>query len=283
MPRLAPQAEWTKAVQQIEDLGYDAVSVSDHFTDGWEMEPLTAMACAAQATTTLRILSLVLATDYRHPVQTHKALATLDILSGGRVEMGFGAGWKKAEYDAAGYLFLPHRQRLERFQEAITVICGLFADGPLTFDGGYYRVDGLEGLPRSVQRPHPPLLIGGFGEQLFTYAAQTADIVGFFPRGDLAAIPSRVVTARLAAEAVGRDPEFQLSCLAVHLTDVTETGWRSSLLPAGDHDSPAVLIGTVDECIAQLEDARDRYGFSYFNLGGPPEAAAPLVERLADQ
>ena len=304
MPRLSrSHEEWSGALRRIESAGFSSVSISDHFTGGWEMDPIVAMTAAADATTALRVLSLVLAVDYRHPIQTHKALATLDVLSGGRVEIGLGAGFLKAEYDAAGFAFLPFPERVERLGEAIDVITRLFGDDPVFHDGRYFTVAGVDGLPKPVQRPRPPLLVGGYGDRLLTLGGRLADIVGVFRRVDPHLAPADVVRVlapetlaeKLAlisagAESAGREPselELQLSVLAVHLVDVHTSGWCSSLLSPelarseALRDSPAVLVGTVDECARKLLDVRERFGFSYFNLGGPPEHVAPLVERMA--
>ena len=282
MPRLAP--DLPERLRRIEDSGFASVSISDHFTDGWEMDPLVAMTAAATVTTRLRVLSLVLAVDYRHPVQTHKALATLDVVSGGRVEVGLGAGWKRSEYEAAGIDLLPFPQRLEKLAEAVEVIRGLFGDRPVEHDGTYYHVH-VDGLPKPRQRPAPPILLGGYGGRVLALAAAIGDIVGLFPRVDPVSFADKVKLVHAAAGAAGRDPELQLSILGVHLTDVTETGWRSGLLtPELERQldgTPAILIGTLDDCERRLLEARERYGISYFNLGGPAEHAAPLVERLA--
>lgn len=282
MPRLSPGL--AREVRRIEQWGFSSVSISDHFTDGWEMDPLVAMAVATEATTTLRVLSLVLAVDYRHPVQVHKALATLDVVSGGRVEIGLGAGWKRSEYEAAGIAFLPFDERLEKLEEAVDVLRGLFGDGPVEHDGRHFHVR-LDGLPKPVQRPSPPILLGGYGDRTLALAARVADIVGVFPRADARSFDDKLALVRSTAVAAGRDPELQLTALGIHLTDVAPTGWRSSLLtPELERQldgTPSMLVGTVDECERRLLDARERWGVTYLNLGGPPEAVAPLVERLA--
>jgi probable F420-dependent oxidoreductase len=266
------------------------------------MEPLVAMTAAAAATSTLRVLSLVLAADYRHPVLTHKALATIDVLSGGRVEVGLGAGFLKSEYDAAGLTFLPFPDRVERLGEAIDVVKALFGDQPVFHQGRYYRIEGVDGLPKPVQRPRPPVLVGGYGDQLLGLAGRAADIVGLFPRvardTDLRAgiqvlspstLAEKIEVVRCAAEEAERNPseiELQMSVLAVHVTDAHESGWCTSLLSPdlarseALRESPAILVGTLDECERKLQDARARFGISYFNLGGPPDNVAPLVERM---
>ena len=302
-PRLTGNPDrWRAEVRRIEDLGFSTLSVGDHLARGWMLEPVTAMTIAAEATTRLRVLSLALANDYRHPVLLHKALATLDVFSGGRVEVGIGAGWMAADYEAAGIPMDPPGRRIERLEEGLGVLRGLFAPGPFTFSGEHYRVTGLDGLPEPVQPGGPPILVGGGGRRVLELAARTADVVGVhcaLPSGvqdaaavaDLTAsrVAEKVGWVRAAAAAAGRDPELQFS---VYHCQVSRPGRppaenRSSfatlIAGAGEvlADSPAVLVGDVERCVDLLEERRERYGFSYLNLGGDVDAVAPLVERLA--
>src|SRR5690349_2281509 len=140
MPRLRePVGAWLDSIRRIEDLGFSSVAISDHFTQGWVMDPIVAMTAAVQATERLRVLSLVLGNDYRHPVMVHKAFANLDVISGGRVELGLGAGWRESDYEAAGLPFDRPGVRLARLEESLQVIIGLFGDDPFSFQGGQYR------------------------------------------------------------------------------------------------------------------------------------------------
>lgn len=304
MPRLnVPGPDWRSELRRIEDLGFHAVTISDHFTRGWMMEPLVAMATAAEATSTLRVQSLVLSNDYRHPVMLHKAMATLDVLSGGRVEIGLGAGWMPDDYQAAGIPLDPPGVRVDRLAEAIDVLKGLFGADPLSHHGKYYRIENLDGLPKPVQTPHPPLLIGGGGRRLLRLAGATADIVGINARlapgvgtgsalADLTAdaVGRKTAQARAGAADAGRDPaslQFQISVLRLDVTGVPgATPWVSSLAtdvhdPAVLDDSPAVLRGSVDHCVEQLQRRREQLGLNYIQLGGDLTAAAPIVARLA--
>src|SRR4051794_28096776 len=257
MPRLTgPVPAWRAALRRIEDLGYSAVTISDHFTRGWVMEPVVAMTAAAEATTSLRVQSLVLGNDYRHPVLLHKSLATLDVLSGGRVEIGLGAGWMESEYAAAGIVYDPPGVRVDRLAEAVEVITGLFGPEPLTHQGKHYQIEGLDGLPKPVQAPRPPLLIGGGGRRMLELAGRAADIVGInatmrpgAPTGEALLdltderVAAKVAIARAAARDVGRDPDalrYQASILSLHLTDVPGVQPRTSSM-AVDVTDPAVL------------------------------------------
>ena len=305
-PRLTGDpGRWRDDVRRIEDLGFSTLSVGDHLSRGWVLEPLTAMTVAAEATTDLRVLSLVLANDYRHPVLLHKATATLDVFSGGRVELGIGAGWMASDYSAAGIPMDPPRHRVERLQESLAVLTGLFAPGPFSFSGRHYQVTELDGLPEPVQRPRPPLLVGGGGRAMLSLAARFGDIVGVhcaLPNGvqdkhsvaDLAAdrVAEKVGWVRAAATAVGRSPDDIELQLSVYHCRISRPGRApapnassfAELMAAAPDllaDSPAVLVGDVERCVDLLQERRERYGFSYLNLGADVESAAPVVSRLA--
>jgi probable F420-dependent oxidoreductase len=305
MPRLEGSPEsWRDAVRRVEGLGFDTVSVSDHFTRGWVMEPTSALLAAAEATERLRVLSLVLGNDYRHPVLLHKTAATIDFLSGGRLELGLGAGWMRSDYEAAGIPYDPPGVRLARLEESLQVIKGLFGPEPLTFQGEHYRITELEGLPKPVQTPHPPLLVGGGGKRVLGIAARRADVVSVhcnLRSGEVDADAAADLSAERVAEKVGwveeaareagrslDEIELQFTTYLCHVTDAPQAaGGRSSFanLLAADAElvehSPSVLVGTVSECVEKLQERRERYGFSYLNLGADVENVAPLVARLA--
>jgi probable F420-dependent oxidoreductase len=300
MPRLTGSvAQWRDELRRIEDYGYSAVAISDHFTRGWVMDPIVAMTAATEATSTLRVLSLVLGNDYRHPALVHKSLATLDVLSGGRVEIGIGAGWMPSDYAAAGIPFDPAGVRIDRLAEAIDVLKGLFRPEPLTYHGKHYQITALDGLPKPVQAPHPPVLIGGGSRRVLELAGTVADIVGINasmrsggPGSALLDLTGERVAAKLsivrsAARAAGRDPaalRYQISVLSLRVPGATP--WVSSLAadvtdPAALAASPAVLHGTVEECVETLQRRREEFGLDYIQFGGDPAAAAPIVARLA--
>jgi probable F420-dependent oxidoreductase len=306
MPRLGEGvAAWRAALGRVEDLGYSSVAISDHFTRGWVMEPLVTLAAAAAETRNMRLLTMVLGNDYRHPVLVHKAAATIDFISGGRMELGLGAGWMCSEYEAAGIVYDPPRIRRERLEEAVTVIRGLFGPDPLDFAGRHYRIRGLDGLPKPVQKPHPPIAVGGGGRRMLELAGRIADIAGVYAnlgRGTLDVHPvldmspesvtDKVQFVRDGARSAGRDPadvELELSLLLCRVVssadesravlEQTATSW--GVAPKAIEASPAVLVGTVDQCAELLEERRERYGFSYIHVGSDFENAATLVARLA--
>ena len=298
--------EWRDAVRRIEADGYSTVAISDHVTRGWAMEPLVAMLAAADATTTLRVMSMVLANDYRHPALVHRAIATIDVLSGGRVELGLGAGWLPDDYAALGIPLDPPATRIRRLDEAVRLIKRLFeATGPVSVDGTHYRGTGLEGLPGPVQRPRPPILVGGGGRAVLSLAGREADIAGVnaaLVRGSgrregvvgltATATAEKVAWVRDAAREANRgaeEPELQVSVLHTHIADSPSEA-RAALdrlrqdveLPSEVVDaSPSVLIGSVDHCCELLLERRERYGFSYIKLGPDPATCAPIVARLA--
>jgi probable F420-dependent oxidoreductase len=303
MPVLGRDVEaWRRALRRIEDLGYHGVSVSDHVIGGWSMDALTVLAAAAMATTRLRLRTLVLANDYRHPVLLHRAVASIDVLSGGRMELGLGTGWWAEEYAALGVPLDPPSARVARLDEAIDLLRGLFAGTPVDHEGEAYTVRGVTGLPAPVQRPHPPIQVGGGSRNILRLAARKADIVGILPsRGQDAHIPleglgaeaqaARTRTIRDAATLAGRDPDavpVQASLLgfALELPGGRRQG-ASSVLPPGAMDDPGVLdgpwviTGDEDEAVARFLAWREAYGFSDIHVGSDAEAFAGVVERLA--
>jgi probable F420-dependent oxidoreductase len=306
MPRLEGSVRaWRDAVRRIESLGFDSVAVSDHLTRGWVMEPTAAMLAAAEATERLRVLSLVLGNDFRHPVLLHKTAAMIDVLSDGRLELGLGAGWLRDDYEASGIAYDAPAVRLARLEESLQVVKGLFGPEPLTFRGEHYAIEALDGLPKPVQTPHPPLLVGGGGKRVLRLAAHEADIVsvhcnlrrGELDEGaasDLAAerVDEKVGWVRAAADEAGRsidELELQFTVYLCRVTDApsaADAGASSfaGLLaadPSLAEDSPAVLIGSVEQCIERLQERRERYGFSYLKLGNDLDNVAPIVARLA--
>ena len=174
-------AMWASHLRRVEDLGFSTFLIRDHFVPdffGDQPAPLVALANAAALTTRLRLGTMVLAVDYRHPVMLAKEAATLDRPSGGRLELGLGAGWLRREYESAGFPFDSASTRIDRLEETIAILGGLFGDGPFSFDGKHYVVTALAGYPKPVQRPRPPLLIGGGRRRVLTLAGRLADIVG---------------------------------------------------------------------------------------------------------
>ncbi|MGH9025030.1 MAG: TIGR03621 family F420-dependent LLM class oxidoreductase, partial [Acidimicrobiia bacterium] len=176
-PRTASAKQYRENARKAEDLGFTTLFVPDHFVDH-PLSPIPAMAMAAEATENLRVGSLVLGNDYRHPVALAREAATLDLLTDGRLELGLGAGWMTADYEKAGMQLDRPGVRVDRLAESIAVLKGLFADGPFSFEGRYYAVTELDGQPKPVQRPHPPILVGGGAPRVLKLAGREADIIG---------------------------------------------------------------------------------------------------------
>jgi probable F420-dependent oxidoreductase len=272
--------------------------MADHFTD--ELAPVAALMAAADATTSLRVGTMVLGNDYRHPVVVAKEAATLDVLSGGRLELGIGAGWMTSDYAAAGIPFERAGARIDRLAEAIAVLKGLFAAEPFTFAGEHYRITGLDGQPKPVQRPHPPIVIGGGGERVLRLAAREADIIGInvnlaagvideraFPNGTPEATDRKIGWIRDEAGSRFDDIELQVRVHLALVTDDRETTIEA-LAPAFGltHDqartTPHALIGTVEQICDDLVERRERYGISTVGLSGDQlDAFAPVIARIA--
>ena len=288
---------WRALARRVEDLGYATLTAADHLDAQWS--PVPALASAAEATTTLRIGALVLCNDYRHPVMAAKEAATLDVLSGGRFELGLGAGWMRADYEQAGLPYDTPGTRIDRLAEAVAVVKGLLGVGPMHFEGGHYRIAGLDGMPKPIQRPSLPLLLGGGARRMLTLAGREADIVGLNPSLtagviDAEAGPSATAAAteqklRWIAEGAGdRYAELEIQT-RVHLASITED--RRALAemmapgmgvsPDQALDTPHALAGTIEEIVEQCIDRRERFGISYVCVGVDAyEAFAPVVERL---
>jgi probable F420-dependent oxidoreductase len=286
-----------------EHLGYTTFLIPDHLGD--QFDTSLALALVAQATSTLRIGSFVFANDFRHPVLLAKTVATLDVLSGGRFELGLGAGWMQSEYERVGLSFDPPGVRIERMVEALQIIKGLFSDEPVTFSGVHYQITGMRGNPSPVQRPRPPILLGGSGKRILSMAAREADIVNIIPRGmlepggvqrridlsdaDHISLVQKVVWIREAAAERFRNMELNLFIVDVALSDrqgdgADQLAHRYALSREQVMKIPHLLAGTVDQIVARLQRARAEYGISYLVIFDEHmERLAPVVAQLTNQ
>lgn len=308
-PPTLPLADWQRALCDLEALGITTVVAADHFTDGYTFEPMVALTAAASCTTTLRLQTGVLGNDYRHPVLVHRMAAVLDVVSEGRLILGLGAGWMTSDYEAAGIPLDPPGVRVDRFEEALAVVAGLFGEAPFDFDGTHYRIRALDGLPKPVQRPHPPLFVGGGSPRVLRIAGRHADIVGInasLRAGALGAhaiedlsverVSEKIGWARDGAARVGRDAdslEFEMNHWlakvtpsAAAATDLLErVATRNGVDPALLAASPSVLVGTANQIVDALRARRDELGISYLQLdaGFPTpdlHAFAPVIAEL---
>lgn len=289
-------AEWLGLAKRAEELGYSSLLVPDHL--GSQLSPISAIAAAAAVTTRLRVGGFVFANDFRHPLVLAREAATLDLLSGGRLELGLGAGWRTADYRQLGLPYDAPGRRIDRLVEATSLIKRLLAGETVTHAGATYRMRAAQVRPRPIQRPHPLILMGGGGPRILKLAAREADIVGFIPqfspRGrpiwtDIteAALERKVAVVREAA-----GDRFEQLELNLFIADAGMVGSGSSLprstlaaakaATAGLAGSPYLLYGTLGTLRDRLERRRERTGISYYAIRqGSMEEMAPLIEALA--
>lgn len=295
----APNGQaWAAAARQAEDLGFSTLFMPDHFGD--QLAPVPALMAAACATTELRVGALVFDNDYRHPLVLAKELATIDVLSGGRLEVGLGAGWMRSDYEESGITYDAPATRVNRFEEGLQVISGLLGPDPVTFHGDHYQITDHAATPKPVQIPRPPILVGGGLRRMLSIAGRHADIVGInptIPNGEVDADAARSGTAEATDEKLAWVREAagdRYGELEVNLLNfgcfVTEdrTSLVEKLAPAFGITPdellvfPHALVGTVDEICDSIEARRERWDASYLVVQHDAmEAMAPVVARLA--
>lgn len=296
-PPEVSRSSWAALARRLEDVGVHRLTVSDHLHD--QLAPIPALMAAADATTTLRIGTMVLCNDYRHPVVMAKEAATLDVLSGGRFELGLGAGWMTSDYARAGIDLDPAPVRIHRLEEAITVVRGLFGNAPLRFSGEHYRVEGLTGSPKPLQSPLP-LMVGGGGRRILEVAGRHADVVGLNP-----ALPGGVIDASVGPDASAAATERKVGWIRaaagnrfaalelqtrIHLVLVTDDrrGMADALAdgfglsPSDALESPHALVGSVEQIAEHLQARRERFGISGVGLSlAALNAMEPVITSLA--
>jgi probable F420-dependent oxidoreductase len=276
-----------ETAKRAEAAGAHVVLATDHLGD-WGALPRLLVAAEA---TTLRIGTLVLNNDLRHPQVIAQELATFDAMTDGRLEIGIGAGWNRLEYEAAGLRFDPPKERLRRMMASMRMIRQALEQGRIEHeaDDAYPAVH-QQGLPTSIQRPHPPFLVGGGGPKLLTFAAQEADIIGIDPRslpgggGDPeditgAAVDRKVGWIREAAGERWAELEINIQVWEVDPDFHTRRGTPPPRTRGISEEelplSPHYLIGDTDEMVGTLFARRERWGISYITL---PASALPIFE-----
>lgn len=298
------RAGYVEAVREAERLGYDVVLCSDHLElEGRHFShfaPLPALTAAAMATERIRIGTSVLNQDFHHPAVLAREAASLDVLSDGRLELGLGIGWNESEYAMAGMRFDPAPQRLRRFAEYVQVVKGVMAEGEFSFAGEHFQVDKMAGEPPTVQRPHPPIMIGATRPRMLALAAREADIVSvsMLQASDPseATLQSMIEAVREAAPARFAGMELQLPIAATIPHPVGGVDAVRSAIAGGEHfismlaakfgeqalaDSPMVLAGTPVQMAQKLDDLRTRFGIGAVMIPMPQmQALSEAIQEL---
>jgi probable F420-dependent oxidoreductase len=302
--------EWRDTARQVEDLGYSTLFLADHClgpgpaqrianTPRQDLAPIAAMATAAAVTETLRVGCRVFCVDYHSPAVLAKEAATLDLLSDGRLELGIGAGWSEAEYRAMGIEFNRPGERIDKLKEVVVLLRAHYSGDAIACKGQYVNVAGYVGTPMPVQRPHPPIMIGGGRKRVLSYAGREADIVSintvpFVAHNDDGLSPSAEAARRLDYVRVAAGERFasldiESSPYFVKVTkdrdDQTDALNRLSAAmgtpPELLRDHPNVLTGSVDQIAETLQSRRESFGVNYVTVQQSRiQTFAPVVERL---
>lgn len=292
------QKEWTELAKTAESHGFSSLTMPDHFTD--QLAPVPALMAAADATKDLRIGALVWDNDYKHPVVLAKELATLDLLSDGRLEIGIGAGWMATDYEQSGIVYDKPGVRIDRFLEGLEIIKRAMTGEKFSFSGKHYTITDYVATPLPVQRPCPPILIGGGGPRVLKLAAQLADIIGINPSLKDGVVNGETI-AEMSAEAVSEKIEtvtqaagdrmskieLNIRAFLVNIRDNAEeaingTANMFKVEPSLVANSPFALMGPPAKIAEDLLARRERWGFSYVIVGGEDvNSFAPVIKILA--
>jgi len=291
---------WMETAREAEDLGYGTLFVPDHFDEGFG--PIAALAAAAAVTSTLNVGALVFDCDFRHPAVLARELTTIDQLSGGRLEVGLGAGWKRLDYERSGIAMDTPKVRVDRMIEYTTILKGLFAGQAVSFKGEHFQISDLTAQPPAARSGGVPILIGGGGRRVLRFAGANADIVGVnasVHSGEIDAaagqdgLPERIdqKIAWLRDGAGDRFDDLELNAwLAFAQVTDDSAGVAGLVAPMFDVEpnqlleSPLMLIGSPDEISERLHERRERWGYSYHVIPGDQvRAFAPVVAALTGQ
>ena len=291
-----PGSTWLDSARELEALGYSTVFVPDHLDEG--PGPLAAMAAFAAVTDTVKVGALVLDCDFRHPAILARERATIDQIAEGRLEVGLGAGWKRADYDSSGIPMDRAGVRVGRLQEHAAVLRGLWSGEPFSFEGEHYEISDLTGTPAPFTPGGPPLLVGGGAPRLLRWAGATADIVGVnasIHSGEIdeaaahdalaERIDEKVVWVREGAGDRFDDLELNAWLAAAEITDDRDLVEGLAALFGTDADSlqasPLTLVGSRGALAERLHERRERWGYSYHVIpGDKARDFAPLVAEL---
>jgi probable F420-dependent oxidoreductase len=308
-------ANWRKLISKTEDLGYSTFFLADHFLSQGEaldstghppqmLAAMPAIAMALEQTSTLRVGCRVFCNDYRQPVITAKEAATMDYLSDGRLEFGIGAGWIKNEYEAVNLPFDEFPVRFERFAEFVHAYKAFMSGEPLDIKGEHINWSGFYGTPSPVQKPYPPLMIGGGSKKILEFAGQEADIVSLNFNNRAGVLGPDGMSSGLA-EATARkinwikngagdrfkEIELEIGAYNTIITDHQQPtaqaiGDALGMSAKDILEHPHCLIGDVDFICDELVRRRETYGISYIAVlddgeNNMVEAFAPVVARLS--
>ena len=278
--------------QAAEQLGYHSLWLFDHFyhfpvpDNVTVLESWTLMSVLAGATSTIRLGTLVLCNGYRPPALLAKMAATLDVLSGGRLEFGYGAGWHQEEFTGYGYDFPPVPTRIRQMEEGLTVIKQLWSAERSTWTGKFYRLDNAICEPKPLQRPHPPITVGGGGEKLLLRAvARHADIWNYFP-APLAEYEHKAQVLDQHCRDLGRDPQsLERSLMTPTITAEWEKAVRDQLEAAKARgymwaNWGTLVQGTPDIVVPRFRDYIRR-GVSFFIIQLPDSRDLKQIEFVA--
>jgi probable F420-dependent oxidoreductase len=292
--------EWVSKVKRAEELGYTSLQMPDHLGKPF-LPPLLTLMLAAEVSSTLRLGTKVLDNNFRHLVLQAQEIATLDLFSGGRIDIGLGAGYMEKEYWQAGIPFDPPGIRVGRLEESVRLLKALFGDRPVTSSGRYYNLNNYESFPKPLQRPHPPILLAGGGKRMLSIAAREADIISLNPRvrPDGNSLDMQDASAEATAQKIdwirqAAGERFDQIALAVEVIEVVRTDGKQQpepltvMSPGEFGNQPLqgmyVLVGSVDQICEQVLANRERFGISHVSvMEKNMEDFAPIVARLSGQ
>jgi probable F420-dependent oxidoreductase len=288
VPATSDHPTLLEACRVAEAGGFDACARPDHLLAEGALgapgapllECFTTIGALVPATSRLRFLQTVACNSFRNPALLAKMVASLDVISGGRMELGLGAGWLAREYEAYGYPFPPMAERLAQLREGLQVVKRLWSGGPVDYEGAHYRLRGAVCAPRPIQQPRPPILVGGGGDGLLAIAAAEADVVNIVPpashgaadrdavrRFTMARFRKKAGRVRELAAEGGRDPAT-LTLSAMFFVQIAENA--------------AGVRALVDAVAARYGlDARAAEEFPLMLLGTPAQLRERLAERIA--
>lgn len=297
IPLSTDMAEVKAVAQRAEAQGFYSISHNDHFysplgsPDIPQLECLTVMTVVGMATKTIKLAPAVIAASFRSPPLLAKIVTSIDLATNGRFICGLGAGWQGNEYEAHGYPFPPLKQRLEELEETVQILKAMWTEDEPAFAGKHFKIHHAYNNPRPVQKPHPPIMLGGSGTGILKMAARHADIINLIPptgngkdfindpiatvKFDMATLKDRIAKLHQYCREIDRDPaEIELGGLSfVALsTDADDPALREIATHLGFPDyataqrAPVALLGTPDEVKQQLAQRIEETGITYYIL-----------------